>query len=98
MALAYESAFDLAIEARVFQRATVAAVRAALDVYADAQAGAAAKQLATAVVSAPDVYGRLFAWVVVADAQFTTQSSARQASDATILAIVKAAWNAVAGA
>ena len=100
MPISYDNAYDLSRdEARVFQRATVAAVRAALDLYGQGAntAGTAGAKLCTAVLAAPEQYGRLFAFVLCTDTQFATAAALRQASDATLLASVKVAWPAMAG-
>lgn len=100
MAISYDNAYDLSRDdARIKQRATVAAVRAALDLYGVGAnlPGSAGAKLCTAVLASPDGYGQAFAFVLVADAQFANAAALRQATDATLLASVKAAWPAMAG-
>lgn len=100
MPISYDNAYDLSRDdARIKQRATVAAVRAALDLYGTGAntAGTAGAKLCTAVLANPDGYGTAFAFALCADTQFATAAALRQASDATLLASVKAAWPAMAG-
>lgn len=97
--LVYRAAYDQALggEADVLQRSTMAGVRAALDVYAEAGAtpGHAARAvLATKVLNSPDSYGRMFAFVVAV----TVQQGAGAFTDANVLSAINASWNALAGA
>jgi len=96
MPISYDNVYDLSRDdARIFQRATIAAVRAALDL--SVSATGAQRTLCTAVLASPETYGHLFAFVLGADTQFNTAANLRSASDAVLLASVKAAWPAMAG-
>ena len=97
----YKNVFDnIATDANTLHQVTVAAVRAAEDIYAEDPATvghAARKTLATAVVNAPDTYAYRFVLACGVDPTIVAAGN-KNLADSDVLNAIKLAWNCLAGA
>lgn len=95
-ALTYQSAYDGAVaDANLGHRVTVAAVKAAQDIYAEVSPAAARKALCTTVLSSPVALNAT--WLLVCATDPAIVAAGVTPTDPQILTAIKNAWNAVAG-